>query len=69
MPSTVKLSNGDKIHVDDEPQALADRVDAARAAGALIKLDGEDGAVWINPQALATIAPHRSYRRAGSQPV
>ena len=57
MPSLVKLQNGDKINTDEEPQALADRFDAARSDGTLVKVDSEDGPVWINPHAVVTITP------------
>ena len=67
MPSTtVKLRNGEKLETDEDPQALADRFDAARRDGTLIKIDTERGAVWVNPHVLLTIAPAREYRSATS---
>ncbi len=62
MPSTVKLQNGEKIDTGEEPQALAERFDAARRDGTLIKVDTEDRSVWINPHVLITIVPTRQYR-------
>ncbi|HEV2060284.1 MAG TPA: hypothetical protein VGR11_13075 [Solirubrobacteraceae bacterium] len=62
--TTVKLQNGEKIETDEDPQALADRFDAARRDGTLIKLDTERGMVWINPHVLLTIAPAPQYRSA-----
>jgi hypothetical protein len=65
VPSIVKLQSGEKIGTEEDPQVLADRFDAARHDGTLIKIDTEDSAVWVNPQVLATISPARQYRSAG----
>ena len=59
MAAVVKLQNGETIKTEDDPQKLADRFNASRRDGTLIKVDGEEGAVWINPHVLATIAPER----------
>ncbi|HWI06591.1 MAG TPA: hypothetical protein VNT54_03655 [Solirubrobacteraceae bacterium] len=53
----MKLQNGDKIGTDEDPQSLADRFDASRSDGTLLKVDTDNDAVWINPHALLTIAP------------
>ncbi len=55
MPSLVKLHSGDNIHTDEDPQALAQRFDASRRDGTLIKVQGATGSTWINPHALALI--------------
>jgi hypothetical protein len=57
MPSIVKLRNGDKIGTNEDPQSLADRFDASRSEGTLIKVETDNDPVWINPHALVTIAP------------
>ncbi len=57
MPSILKLQNGATIATDEDPQALAQRFDACRRDGTLIKVDTDDDAIWINPHVLATIAP------------
>lgn len=62
MYSTVKLQTGEKIDTDEEPQALAERFDASRRDGTLIKVDTDDKPVWINPHVLVTIVPTRQYR-------
>lgn len=58
MATIVKLQTGDSIATDEDPQALADRFDAARDHGTLVKVDSAAGSIWINPHALATISPH-----------
>ncbi len=57
MPSILKLQNGTTIATDEDPQALAQRFDASRRDGTLIRVDTGDDPVWINPHVLATIAP------------
>ncbi len=61
MPSFVKLQNGDEIATDEDPQALADRFDAARGDGTLIKIERDDGPIWINPHVLVTITHRETY--------
>jgi hypothetical protein len=58
VASTVTLHNGETITTAEDPRALAERFNASRRDGTLIKLvtDG-DSPVWVNPHALATIAP------------
>lgn len=58
MSTIVKLQTGDSIATDEDPQALADRFDAARDDGALVKVDSAAGTIWINPHAVVTISPH-----------
>jgi len=67
MPSTVKLQNGETIETAEHPQALADRFNASRRDGTLIKVQAADGPIWINPHVLATIAP--SDLASGEPPV
>ena len=55
MPSTITLTDGETIDTDEEPQALAERFDAARNDGTLVKVDNDNGSVWVNPHALVTI--------------
>ncbi len=59
MPSIVSLQSGQSITTDEDTQALADRFDASRRDGTLIRVDTDDGSVWINPHMLATIAPEQ----------
>jgi len=61
MPTVMKLQGGDKIDTDEDPQALAERFDAARGDGTLVKVDGPQGQVWINPHALTTISHREPY--------
>lgn len=58
MSTIVRLQSGDSIATDEDPQALADRFDAARDDGTLVKVDSAAGTIWINPHALVTISPH-----------
>lgn len=44
--------------LEEDPQALAHRGDAARRDGTPLKVASAAGAIWINPQALVTISPH-----------
>ncbi len=55
MATVVKLQNGDTCDTDEGPQTLAERFDSAREDGTLIKVDADNGPVWINPRALACI--------------
>ncbi len=64
MPTTVNLQNGDTFITDEEPQGLADRFDASRRDGTLLKLDTDKQPVWINPHVLATISHREPYRSA-----
>ena len=64
MPTIVKLQSGDTINTDEDPQGLADRFDASRRDGTLLKLDTEKQPVWINPHVLATISHREPYRSA-----
>jgi len=54
-PTEIKLQDGQSVTSSEDPQALAARFDAARSDGTLVKVDGDKGAVWINPHAVATI--------------
>ena len=58
MATIVKLHTGDSIATEEDPQALADRFDAAREDGTLVTVDSAAGPIWINPGALVTISPH-----------
>ena len=66
MSTYVKLQNGDQISTEEDPQALAERLNNSRRDGTLIKIDTtRHGPIWVNPHVLATIAPH-SGEAAGS---
>lgn len=56
MPTITTLQNGDKVKTDEDPQELVGRFDVSRRDGTLIRLDTDDGPVWINPHMLSTIS-------------
>lgn len=57
MPALLKLRDGAQIYTEEDPQDLANRFNASRRDGTLIKVDNGHEGVWINPHALITLTP------------
>ncbi len=61
MPSTIKLTDGETIDTDEDPEALALRCDSARSDGTLVMVDATNGSNWFNPSALVKITVRRDF--------
>ena len=55
MPTVMTLRDGRSIETAEDPRKLAERFDASRRDGTLIKVDADGEPMWVNPHALVSI--------------